>query len=70
MVKKKTDGGDPFQGLVEGPGGQVAAKVVDNQDGTYAITYSLHQPGGTYTISVKLMNKHIKGSPFTQTTAK
>jgi hypothetical protein len=68
--QKKTDGGDPFQGLVEGPGGQVAAKVVDNHDGTYAITYSLHQPGGTYTISVKLMNKHIKGSPFTQTTAK
>jgi len=62
----KNDGGDPFQGEVNGPGGAVAAKVVDNGNGTYAISYSLAQPG-TYTVSVKLMNKNIRGSPFTQT---
>jgi len=65
--QKKVDGGDPFQGTVTGPGGKaVMAEVIDNNNGTYAITYSLPQPG-TYTISVKLMNKEIKGSPFTQT---
>jgi len=69
MAKKKTDGGDRFEGTVEGPGGQ-NAKVVDHNDGTYAITYTLPNPGTTYTVSVKLMNKHIRGSPFTQTTAK
>lgn len=81
--QKKVDGGDPFQGTVTGPGGAVAAQVVDNNDGTYAISYALPQPG-TYTISVKLMGKgmsivyllafnlglitlEIKGSPYTQT---
>jgi len=65
--QKKVDGGDPFQGTVSGPGGKgVPAQVVDNHNGTYAVSYTLPQPG-TYTISVKLMNKEIKGSPFTQT---
>jgi len=65
--KKKVDGGDPFQGVVTGPGGKaIPAQVVDNNNGTYAISYTLPQPG-TYTISVKLLNKDIKGSPFTQT---
>jgi len=66
MDKKKVDGGDPFQGTVTGPGGAVPAQVFDNNNGTYAISYTLPKPG-TYTISVKLMNKEIKGSPFTQT---
>jgi len=64
--QRKLDGGDPFQGTVSGPGGPVAAQVVDNNNGTYAISYSLPQPG-TYTVSVKLMGKEIKGSPYTQT---
>jgi len=64
--QKKVDGGDPFQGTVTGPGGAVPAQVVDNNNGTYAVSYTLPQPG-TYTVSVRLMNKEIKGSPFTQT---
>jgi len=64
--QRKLEGGDPFQGTVKGPGGDVPAQVVDNNNGTYAIHYTLPQPG-TYTVSVSLMNKQIKGSPFTQT---
>jgi hypothetical protein len=64
--QRKVDGGDPFQGTVTGPGGAVPAQVVDNNNGTYQIHYTLPQPG-TYTIAVSLMNKQIKGSPFTQT---
>lgn len=65
--QKKVDGGDPFQGVVTGPrGNQINAQVVDNNNGTYQVHYSLPEPG-TYTVSVSLMNKQIKGSPFTQT---
>jgi hypothetical protein len=64
--QNKNDGGDPFQGEVSGPGGNVPARVLDNGNGSYAISYSLPKPG-TYTVSVKLMNKNIRGSPFTQT---
>jgi len=63
--QRKVDGGDQFQGSVTGPNGTVPAHVVDNNNGTYAISYTLPQPG-KYTISVKLQNKEIKGSPFTQ----
>jgi hypothetical protein len=64
--KNRTDGGDAFSGEVKGPGGVVPAQVVDNRNGTYAISYTLPQ-AGTYTVSVKLQNKDIKGSPYTQT---
>jgi hypothetical protein len=64
--RNRVDGGDAFSGEVKGPQGVVPAQVVDNGNGTYAISYSLPQPG-TYTVSVKLQNKDIKGSPFTQT---
>jgi len=64
--RNRQDGGDAFSGEVRGPGGSVPCQVVDNQNGTYAISYSLPQPG-TYTISIKLQGKDIKGSPFTQT---
>jgi len=64
--RNRTEGGDAFTGEIRGPGGGVPSRVVDNNNGTYAISYSLPQPG-TYTVSVKLQNKDIKGSPFTQT---
>jgi hypothetical protein len=64
--QRKVDGGDPFQGTVTGPGGAVPAQVIDNNNGTYAISYSLPQ-AGTYHVSVKLMGREIKGSPYTQT---
>jgi filamin len=64
--RTKTEGGDHFAGEVKGPRGTVPANVVDNQNGTYSISYSLPEPG-TYTVSVKLQNRDIKGSPYTQT---
>jgi len=63
---KKDDGGDNFQADIKGPSGSVSAKVVDNNNGTYAVTYSLPGPGN-YSVGVTLHNKNIKGSPFTQT---
>ena len=38
-------------------------EVVDNEDGTYKVTYTAKKPG-PYTIAVKCYNKHIPGSPF------
>jgi len=64
--RAKNAGGDIFTGEVKGPRGVVMAEVLDNQNGTYSISYRLADPG-TYTISVKIQNKDIKGSPFTQT---
>lgn len=61
----KDEGGDNFQAAVTGAA-NVPTKVVDNGNGTYAISYSLPQPG-QYSIAVTLHNKNIKGSPFTQT---
>jgi len=62
---KKDDGGDNFQGEVKGPGGSQPCKVVDNNNGTYAISYSLPSPGN-YTVAVTLHGRNIKGSPFQQ----
>jgi hypothetical protein len=64
--RNRTEGGDAFSGEVKGSGGAVAAQVVDHQNGTYSISYTLPQPG-TYTVSVKVQGKDIRGSPYTQT---
>jgi len=63
---KKDDGGDNFQAKVEGGGHSISTHVVDNHNGTYAISYSLPGPGN-YSVSVSLQNRNIKGSPYTQT---
>jgi len=59
----KDEGGDNFQATVTP---SVPTKVVDNGNGTYAISYSLPS-AGQYSVAVTLHNKNIKGSPFTQT---
>lgn len=66
--QKKDDGGDPFAATVTGSGQNVPTKVVDNGNGTYAVSYTLPGPG-QYSVAVTLHNRNIKGSPFTQTIA-
>jgi hypothetical protein len=58
----RTDGGDPFEVKISGPE-QVTPKVVDNNDGTYSVTYEAGK-AGPYTIDVTLEGKHIKDAPF------
>jgi len=61
----KTEGGDHFVAAIKGPAGDVPAQVLDNGNGTYNVSYQL--PGsGTYSVSVKVQNKEIRGSPFQQ----
>jgi len=65
---RKDEGGDNFQATVTGGGHNVPTKIVDNGNGTYAISYTLPGPG-QYSVAVTLQNRNIKGSPFTQTSA-
>ncbi len=55
-------GGDAFSVAVRG-GSFTYAKVVDNRDGTYAVTYK-PAVSGNYTIAVSLRGKALAGSPF------
>jgi filamin len=57
-------GGDPFEVQVQGPKGEVPAKVVDNDDGTYTVTYS-PQDHGKHTVYVTLKNNAVAKSPYT-----
>ncbi|KOO52995.1 tripartite motif-containing protein 45-like protein, partial [Chrysochromulina tobinii] len=60
------NGGDLFFVSIRycGQGTRLRAKVLDNKDGTYTVTY---KPGSTgrITISVSLAGKPLEGSPFT-----
>jgi len=55
-------GGDPFTVDISGPQA-VPAKVTDNGDGTYNVTYTAEAPGD-YKIDVGLHGHPIKDSPF------
>jgi len=61
--KRRTEGGDPFKVEVMGPTGPVAVNVVDNNDGTYNVTYN-PEDAGRHDIAVTLEGKPIKGSTF------
>jgi len=61
----KTQGGDVFVATITGPSGQVPAKVLDNGNGTYNVSYQLAS-SGQYSVSVKVNGKDIRGSPFQQ----
>jgi len=56
-------GGDDFIVDIQGPDGPIPAKLVDNKDGTYAVSYKPQGPG-PHDISVTLDDVPIKGSTF------
>jgi len=60
---RRKEGGDPFVVEVMGPTGPVPCDVVDNNDGTYAVTYH-PQDAGRHDVAVTLEGKPIKGSTF------
>jgi len=57
-------GGDPFEVQVVGPGGDVPAGVVDNDDGTYTVNYA-PTDAGKHTVYVNLKNNAVAKSPYT-----
>jgi filamin len=61
--KPINQGGDDFQVDIQGPDGPIPAKVVDNKDGTYGVTYKPQGPG-PHDIAVTLDDVPIKGSTF------
>jgi len=58
----KVEGGDPFQVIIDGPS-PVKVDVVDNNDGTYSVTY-FPDVAGDYTIHVTLEDHPIKNAPY------
>jgi len=59
----RTDGGDDFKVDINGPE-TITPQIVDNNDGTYAVTYHPDKTG-TYKINVTLEGRPIKDAPFT-----
>jgi uncharacterized protein (DUF2141 family) len=57
----RTEGGDDFEVIIDGPE-RVPVKLVDNGDGTYAVSY-LPVIAGDYVIQVNLEGQPIKNSP-------
>ena len=51
---------------IDSSDGKATHDVVDNEDGTYKVTYTANKPGA-YSIAVKCYDKHIPGSPFNLT---
>ncbi len=56
------NGGNKFDATIDGPSA-AAARIEDNNDGTYKVFYSLTQ-AGDYKINVRFESNHISGSPF------
>jgi ankyrin repeat protein len=64
--RPRKKGGDEFEIAIveEKTKANVEAFVKDFRNGTYEVTY-IPQTPGTYTLSIKLNQQHIKNSPFT-----
>jgi filamin len=58
----RTEGGDAFEVVIDGPE-NVPVKLVDNGDGTYAVSYSA-PVAGDYLIHVNLEGHPIKNAPY------
>jgi filamin len=56
-------GGDQFEVTIAGPDSNVQPTVTDNGDGKYPAQYTVAKPGD-YTITIKLRDEPIKGSPY------
>jgi len=56
-------GGEQFEVQVKGASPSITPQVVDNQNGTYGVTYVATQPG-KHVVSVQLKGKPISGSPW------
>ena len=66
----RTSGGDEFNVRIRNEEGvSVQSKILDNEDGTYTVSYAVPEPGD-YVVSVEFMGTfggqegHIRGSPF------
>jgi len=58
-------GGDPFKVEILGPTGEVVpAEIVDNNDGTYNVTYA-PEVHGPHKVAVTLRDKPVAKSPYT-----
>jgi len=57
-------GGDPFEVQVTGPNGDIPVEVVDNDDGTYTVTYH-PSDHGKHTIYANLKHNPVAKSPYT-----
>jgi len=57
-------GGDPFEVQVSGPNGDIPVDVVDNDDGTYTVTYH-PTDHGKHTIYANLKHNPVAKSPYT-----
>jgi hypothetical protein len=59
----RNDGGDPFEVSIQNPdGSEQKPHVVDNNDGTYTVTYDPKDPGD-YNVHVNLEGSPIKNTP-------
>jgi len=57
------DGGDPFVVKIHSPNETITPRVVDNNDGTYTVSYAADKPG-PIDIHVTLEGDQIKDAPF------
>jgi len=60
---RRKEGGEVFDVDIQGPNGPIKAKVADNGDGTYKVTYQ-PEDAGIHDIAVTLGDIPIKGSTF------
>jgi filamin len=60
---RRKEGGENFDVDIQGPNGPIKAKVDDNGDGTYNVTYQ-PEDAGMHDIAVTLGDAPIKGSTF------
>jgi len=63
-MRRLKNGGDIFKVEIKGPSSFFEGQIVDNNDGTYTVTYTATQEG-KHTIHVTLHEKNISNSPKT-----
>ncbi|VDN58168.1 unnamed protein product [Dracunculus medinensis] len=72
--KFRTNGGDPVKAevvkkrdkedMVSSESHAIGATIIDNDDGTYIITFKPNEPG-QYSVAVSIFGRPVKNSPFT-----